>query len=60
MTLGTRGLSALVLGSTAAMVTALSTPALAHPAGTPANPYSPAYGHLYRHGVVPTLAQHAG
>jgi hypothetical protein len=59
VTLGTRGLSALVLGSTAAMVTALSTPALAHPAGTPANPYSPANGHSYRHGVVPTLAQHA-
>jgi serine protease len=25
---------------------------------TVANPYSPAYGHAYRHGVVPTIEQH--
>jgi len=22
------------------------------------NPYSPAYGHPYRHGVIPTVGQH--
>jgi hypothetical protein len=31
--------------------------AASHPAPATANPYSPAYGHPYRHGVVPTRGQ---
>ena len=56
-----RGLAAAL----AAMVTvgglaAVAGPAYASPAGgTVTNPYSPAYGHAYRHGVIPTLAREA-
>ena len=50
-TLGTAGIMA---------VAASGAPASAAPTGTQAartpNPESPAYGHSYRHGVVPTLA----
>ena len=37
-------------------LTALSPASAATPAGA-ANPYSPAYQHPYRHGVIPTIAQ---
>lgn len=56
-----RGLSVLV-GSTAIALLAISAPAAATPTGggkpsssTPSNPYSPAHGHPYRHGVMPTI-----
>jgi len=43
--------AALVIGSTAAFASASVSPA---PGGSAtANPYSPAFGHSYRHGVVP-------
>jgi len=43
----------------AAILIALAVP-LAHAGGTlPANPYSPARNHPYRHGVIPTLDVHA-
>ncbi|HTJ67112.1 MAG TPA: putative Ig domain-containing protein [Actinospica sp.] len=56
------------LATGAALATALTVSALspaeastaAHPAGSAAavsNPYSPAYQHPYRHGVVPTIGQ---
>jgi len=58
--------AALVLTALAAVVAAgmYANPAEAaagnaHPAPSPANPYSPAAGHGYRHGVVPTRDQHA-
>ena len=55
-----RGLPVLV-GAAALTLGALSAPAVA---GSPAasgvnNPYSPAYGHAYRHGVLPTRAVNA-
>jgi serine protease len=46
----------------AATIAALAVPAAAAPSGTASpvvNPYSPAYNHAYRHGVVPTLAVNA-
>lgn len=59
-----RGLSVLV-GSTAIALLAISAPAAATPtrggkpaSSTPSNPYSPAHGHPYRHGVMPTIGVH--
>ena len=49
--LGVAGLAALGLAAVATAGSAGAT-------GT-GNPYSPAYGHPYRHGVVPTIAQQA-
>ena len=46
--------AALVVGSTAAFSAASASPAPG--GGAVKNPYSPAYGHSYRHGVVPTRA----
>jgi Putative Ig domain len=53
--LHTRGLTVLI-GTSAVMAAALSAPASAGAASTGGvrNPYSPAYGHSYRHGVLPT------
>src|SRR4051794_11584693 len=57
------GLASLALVTGAAF--AAAPLAAAMPAPTPAaghsvaNPYSPAYDHAYRHGVVPTLQQNA-
>ena len=54
-----RGLAAaFAVTVTVGGIAAVAGPAYASPAGgTVNNPYSPAYGHAYRHGVVPTLAQ---
>ena len=56
----TRGLISAV-GAAALTLTWVSTSAQALPdqTGQPvsANPYSPAYGHSYRHGAVPTMEQ---
>jgi hypothetical protein len=51
----TRGLTVLI-GTSALIAAALSVPASAGaaPTGGVRNPYSPAYGHSYRHGVLPT------
>jgi serine protease len=55
--LAVTGLASLSLATGAALAAAAS-PAAASPAAdhgsSVANPYSPAYGHSYRHGVVPT------
>jgi hypothetical protein len=58
--LRTRGLTVLIAAS-ALTAAALSAPATAgaSPGGGVRNPYSPAHGHSYRHGVVPTKAVHA-
>src|SRR3954451_17902363 len=59
---GRRGLCVLAAVGAAATLTALAVPAGATPTpGTSPvkNPYSPAYGHAYRHGVTPTVAQQA-
>jgi hypothetical protein len=55
------GLSAGALGAVSAQAASRS---VAHPAGAiptdagfAVNPYSPAYGHPYRHGAVPTIPQ---
>ncbi|SEM44962.1 putative Ig domain-containing protein, partial [Streptacidiphilus jiangxiensis] len=57
--LAVSGLATLSLATGAAMAAAAS-PAAASPAAghgsAVANPYSPAYGHSYRHGVIPTRA----
>jgi serine protease len=45
--------------ATAAPQAAAATAAEQSQSGTVANPYSPAYQHTYRHGVVPTIQQHA-
>ncbi|HWE56555.1 MAG TPA: hypothetical protein VG435_13660 [Acidimicrobiales bacterium] len=48
------------LSATAWMTGGLVLPAVAasgHPTGSVTNPYSPAYGHSYRRGVVPTRGQ---
>lgn len=64
MKFGTRGLIVLA-GTTALAVGVMSAPAIASPSPSGAasnpvhNPYSPAYGHSYRHGVVPTLQTNA-
>ena len=60
MKLRARGLPVLV-GAAALTLGALSAPALAGPpAGRGVNnPYSPAYGHSYRHGVLPTQSVNA-
>ncbi|MEV6010057.1 putative Ig domain-containing protein [Streptomyces sp. NPDC051976] len=56
------GLASLAL-ATGAMLAAAPLAGAAAPdaphSGSVANPYSPAYGHSYRHGVVPTLAQNS-
>jgi len=59
----TRGLylmkSSLLKAIGAGVVLALgATSALAAPDAITSNPYSPAYGHPYRHGVVPTRESH--
>jgi len=56
---GRRGLGVLAAAGLAVTFAALVTPADAAPAPGVVNPYSPAYGHSYRHGVVPTRAVHA-
>ncbi|HET6209826.1 MAG TPA: Ig domain-containing protein [Jatrophihabitans sp.] len=54
--LGAAGLAALALtGIAAAGSAGAQTPA----ANNVSNPYSPAYGHSYRHGVTPTIPQQA-
>ncbi len=55
MKLHARGLTVLI-GTSAVIAAALSVPASANaaPGGGVRNPYSPAYGHSYRHGVMPT------
>ena len=63
MKLRARGLTVLV-GTAAVTVAAMAAPATAGASPTGANnpvsnPYSPANGHSYRHGVVPTLGTHA-
>jgi hypothetical protein len=50
------GGASLVLGVLGLQVGPASGSAGA-PSGVVTNPYSPAYGHTYRHGVVPTIAQ---
>ena len=48
------------VGLTGAMMVSLAVPpssAAGASKGAVNNPYSPAYGHTYRHGVVPTVAQ---
>jgi hypothetical protein len=52
---GTAALTAVAL--TAGMQMAAAGAATARPAPTVSNPYAPAYGHPYRHGAVPTIAQ---
>jgi serine protease len=47
----------LLLGGIAAQVAPAS--AAPAPSGRATNPYSPAYAHAYRHGVVPTVGQNA-
>jgi len=56
---GRRGLGVFAAAGLAITFATLATPADAAPAPGVVNPYSPAYGHSYRHGVVPTLAVHA-
>ena len=58
MKLHARGLTVLV-GTAALAVGALSAPASAASADGVRNPYSPAAGHSYRHGVIPTRATNA-
>jgi hypothetical protein len=53
---GRRGFGILAAVSAAATVAALAVPATARPAPGELNPYSPANGHSYRHGVLPTIA----
>src|SRR5689334_5053239 len=50
----TRGLLCAV---GAAALTLVWVPAQAGASPVQGNPYSPAYGHAYRHGVVPTIEQ---
>jgi len=51
--------SSLLKAIAAGVVLALgATSALAAPDQANANPYSPAYGHPYRHGVIPTVGVH--
>ena len=59
MRAGRRGLGVLAAAGLAVTFAALATPADAAPAPGVVNPYSPAYGHSYRHGVVPTRAVNA-
>src|ERR1700751_56103 len=57
---GKGGLTVLVPVGAAATALALAVPANGASTGhgpSVKNPYSPAYGHAYRHGVVPTTAQ---
>ncbi|MDT4926034.1 MAG: hypothetical protein QOG01_3747 [Pseudonocardiales bacterium] len=60
MKIGSRGLVVLVAAGAATLAT-LTVPAVAGatPGGGVSNPYSPAYGHSYRHGVMPTQAVNA-
>ena len=48
------GLTGLALSVAAGLA---ASPAVAAPGGNPSNPYSPAAGHSYRHGVTPTREQ---
>ncbi|MEY9876438.1 hypothetical protein ABH931_005948, partial [Streptacidiphilus sp. MAP12-33] len=50
------GLASLSLVGAAAVGLAPQAGAATAPT---ANPYSPAYGHSYRHGAIPTVAQNA-
>ena len=54
---GRRGLSVLAAVSAAASIAAFAVPAQATPntGAQVTNPYSPAIGHSYRHGVLPTI-----
>jgi len=60
VTTARRGLTVLAAVGAAATVAALTVPASAAASKAPAhgvkNPYSPAYQHAYRHGVLPTVA----
>jgi hypothetical protein len=56
--LGAAGLATLALTGIATAATA-NAAAPANPASSTANPYSPANGHAYRHGVIPTVSQQA-
>ncbi|MFC1432516.1 putative Ig domain-containing protein [Streptacidiphilus sp. N1-3] len=51
-------LAAAALTATAPQAVAAPAPSSAHGSSV-ANPYSPAYQHAYRHGVVPTLQQNS-
>ncbi|HWG26335.1 putative Ig domain-containing protein [Actinospica sp.] len=50
---------ALVTGITLAATAPASASTPSRAASTSANPYSPAYQHPYRHGVIPTVGQNA-
>jgi serine protease len=55
------GLASLALAASAMLAASPLAAAASDDASTGhtvANPYSPAYGHAYRHGVVPTIEQH--
>ncbi len=53
-------IAALVAGAAlVAQAGATGAPSPGHLASVVDNPYSPAYGHAYRHGVIPTLSVHA-
>ena len=54
---GLLGLALATVGLAAAAPQAGAAPGTHHQANPVANPYSPAYQHPYRHGVVPTLQQ---
>ncbi|HJQ02043.1 MAG TPA: hypothetical protein VJ851_10600, partial [Jatrophihabitans sp.] len=56
--LGAAGLASIALTGIAAATSANASPA-ANPASNTTNPYSPANGHPYRHGVIPTVSQQA-
>src|SRR5689334_22157759 len=60
--LAVTGIASLALATgamlAAAPLAAAAAPDAPHGHGV-SNPYSPAYGHSYRHGVVPTLAQNS-
>ncbi|HLJ98905.1 MAG TPA: Ig domain-containing protein [Streptosporangiaceae bacterium] len=51
--------AALVIAGGLAVAAGSASATPSQPAGTVTNPYSPAYGHSYRHGVIPTRAQEA-
>jgi serine protease len=53
----TRWAATLLAGAVLAMLPLSSAVAAARSSGGGANPYSPSYGHDYRHGAVPTIGQ---
>ena len=61
MNLSVRGLTVLAGAAALSVATLSAAPALAapHAATGVRNPYSPAYGHSYRHGAIPTRAVNA-